>query len=258
MTATGLAGQVAVVTGASSGIGASIAEHLAQAGCHVVVTARRSLAGAQATAGRVRDCGVDCLVLPIDLVEHDRLEAFVERAFSWKGHCDVWVNNAGVDTLTGEGRHWCFEEKLARLLRVDVSGTLLLSRSVGRRMRAAGGGAIVNLGWDQAATGMAGDSGELFATAKGAVMAMTRSLALSLAPEVRVNCVAPGWIQTAWGADASDSWQRRAIQESALARWGRPEDVARVCRFLVSPEAGFVTGQIVNVNGGFRASAPET
>jgi 3-oxoacyl-[acyl-carrier protein] reductase len=97
---------------------------------------------------------------------------------------------------------------------------------------------------------MEGDSGELFAATKGAVMAFTRSLALSLAPAVRVNAVAPGWIRTAWGETASSAWQERAVRETPLARWGTPEDVARACRFLVSPEAAFLTGQVVRVNGG--------
>jgi 3-oxoacyl-[acyl-carrier protein] reductase len=117
-------------------------------------------------------------------------------------------------------------------------------------MTEAGGGSVVTMGWDQAETGMEGDSGELFSATKGAVMAFTRSLALSLAPEVRVNAVAPGWIKTAWGENASEAWQARAIRETPQARWGTPEDVARVARFLVGPGSGFLTGQVVRVNGG--------
>jgi 3-oxoacyl-[acyl-carrier protein] reductase len=86
-------------------------------------------------------------------------------------------------------------------------------------------------------------------------MAFTRSLAKSLAPRVRVNCVAPGWIKTSWGEDASEHRQQRAIAESLLERWGTPEDVARAVRFLVGPEASFITGQVLNVNGGFRDSS---
>lgn len=110
----------------------------------------------------------------------------------------------------------------------------------------------MTIGWDQAATGMAGDSGELFAATKGAVMAFTRSLALSLAPRVRVNCVAPGWIRTAWGEGASEVWHRRAQQESMLGRWGTPADVADAVSWLLSEQAAFVTGQVLAVNGGFR------
>jgi len=83
-------------------------------------------------------------------------------------------------------------------------------------------------------------------------MAMTKSLAQSLAPRVRVNCVAPGWIQTAWGQDASDQWQRRAQKESLMDRWGLPADVAAAVVFLCLPESNFISGQVLPVNGGFR------
>jgi 3-oxoacyl-[acyl-carrier protein] reductase len=109
---------------------------------------------------------------------------------------------------------------------------------------------ILNMGWDQADTGMEGDSGQLFGATKAAVMAFTKSLALSLAPQVRVNCLAPGWIRTAWGEHASAKWQERVRRETPLGRWGTPEDVARVARWLVSPHASYITGQIVRINGG--------
>ena len=101
---------------------------------------------------------------------------------------------------------------------------------------------------------MEGDSGELFATTKGAVMAFTKSLAKSLAPHVRVNCVAPGWIKTAWGDQASTEWQERAARECLLDRWGEVEDIADAVQWLISPQARFITGQIINVNGGFRTN----
>jgi 3-oxoacyl-[acyl-carrier protein] reductase len=88
-------------------------------------------------------------------------------------------------------------------------------------------------------------------------MAFTKSLARTLAPKVRVNCLAPGWIQTAWGENASAYWQRRAEAESLLGRWGTPEDVALTAAFLCSPAAGFITGQIVHVNGGYRGEFVE-
>jgi 3-oxoacyl-[acyl-carrier protein] reductase len=164
---------------------------------------------------------------------------------------DIWVNNAGVDVLTGPGADETLEEKLERLWRVDVLATVRMSRSVGQRMKARGG-VILNMGWDQAEHGMAGDSGEMFATIKGAVMAFTRSLAQSLAPRVRVNCLAPGWIQTDWGQQASEAWQARARGDSLLGRWGSVDDVARAARYLVGPSASFVNGQVLAVNGGFR------
>ena len=97
---------------------------------------------------------------------------------------------------------------------------------------------------------MEGDSGQLFAAIKGAVMCFTRSLALSLAPEVRVNCVAPGWIRTAWGETASATWQERVREETPLRVWGLPEDVAETAVWLASSSARFITGQTIRVNGG--------
>lgn len=117
-----------------------------------------------------------------------------------------------------------------------------------------GSGVILNIGWDGAERGMAGETAELFAAAKGAVMAFTRSLAQSLAPPVRVNCLALGWIKTAWGESTSEYWQQRARRESLVGRWGEPSDVAQAARFLVSPAAAFITGQVIPVNGGFRNS----
>src|SRR6202044_2908727 len=101
---------------------------------------------------------------------------------------------------------------------VDVTATIRLCRAVGQRMKEQGHGSIVTMGWDQAETGMEGDSGELFTATKGAVLAFTRSLALSLAPEVRVNAVSPGWIKTAWGESASEHWQERVLRETPLGR----------------------------------------
>jgi len=109
---------------------------------------------------------------------------------------------------------------------------------------------ILTMGWDQAETGMEGDSGQLFGAAKAAVIAFSKSLAVSLAPAVRVNCLAPGWVRTAWGAGASAAWQERVRRETPLGRWGEPEDVAGAAVWLASDAAAFVTGQVVRVNGG--------
>ena len=133
---------------------------------------------------------------------------------------------------------------------MDVKATMRLSRDVGARMKARGRGAILTVGWDQAETGMEGDSGQLFAAVKGAVTCFTRSLALSLAPEVRVNCLAPGWIRTAWGETASAAWQERVRRETPLGVWGLPEDVAAAAAWLASPAAAFMTGQTIRLNGG--------
>ena len=162
----------------------------------------------------------------------------------------IWINNAGADILTGTLKQASFAERLQALWQLDVAAAMQLSRLAGQRMQAAGGGAIVNVGWDGAARGLASDSGQLFAAAKGAVMAFSRSLAQALAPSVRVNCVAPGFVCTDWGQQASQAWQERVCKSTLLGRWGQPADVARAVRFLVSPAAAFITGQVLDVNGG--------
>ena len=211
-----LDGQTAVVTGSSSGIGRAIALEFARGGANVLVHARRNRAGAEEVALEIQSLGCESQVVLADLSEQAEQDRLVEAAWSWLP-VDVWVNNAGADVLTGDAAHWSFEQKLTALWQVDVVGTLRLSRAVGQRMKQRGHGVILNMGWDQADTGMAGDSGEMFAAVKGAVMAATRSLAKSLAPRVRVNCLAPGWIRTAWGEQASADWQERASMNRCSA-----------------------------------------
>jgi len=249
-----LSGCCAVVTGSSSGIGRAIALELARGGADVVVHYRQSAEAAEETAAHIRTLGQRADLLAADLADHDAYPSLVQQAWDCFGKVDVWVNNAGVDLLTGDALHWPVTRKLQSLLDVDVFGTVVLSKLAGGRMwddnGDGAGGVILNIGWDQAACGMEGDSGELFAASKNAVMGFTRSLSLSLAPRVRVNCIAPGWIRTAWGETASERWQQRVLQETPLERWGTPEDVARTARFLASREASFITGQVINVNGG--------
>jgi 3-oxoacyl-[acyl-carrier protein] reductase len=245
-----LTGLRAVVTGSTSGIGQAIALELASGGADVIVHGRRSRDAAESVVAGIRRLGVRSDVRLADLREPDQCQRLVTETWKlWQG-IDVWINNAGADTLTGDAARWSFERKLEELFTVDVRATMLLSRAAGKRMKAAAGGVILNMGWDQAETGMEGDSGELFAAMKGAVMAFTRSLALSLAPAVRVNGLAPGWIRTAWGEGASAVWQERVRRETPLQCWGTPQDVASLARWLVSPAARYITGQIVRCNGG--------
>jgi 3-oxoacyl-[acyl-carrier protein] reductase len=239
-----------VVTGSSTGIGRAIAIELARAGADVTVHYRNSQAEAERTAEQVRQLGVNAAVVQADLAIESNCTMLIEAAWQSFGGCEIWVNNAGADTLTGEWAARPFQQKLDQLWLVDVRSTIVLSREVARRMIEAGGGVILNMGWDQAATGMEGDSGQLFGAVKGAVMAFSKSLSVSVAPLVRVNCLAPGWIRTAWGDRASDVWQRRVLRETPLGRWGTPEDVAQAARFLCSDAARFLTGQVININGG--------
>ena len=245
-----LRGCRAAVLGSTSGIGRAVALALARAGADVIVHGRSSLASAEAVAAEVRAKGVRADVMMADLADRAAGDRLVDYAWALWGGLDAWLHIAGADTLTGAAASLPFDAKLDLLWSVDVTATMRLCRAVGKRMKQQGSGAIVTMGWDQAETGMEGDSGELFAATKGAILAFTRSLALSLAPTVRVNAVAPGWIKTAWGEGASQPWHDRVLKETPLARWGTPEDVAQVACFLVGPAAAFVTGQVIRVNGG--------
>lgn len=239
-----------VVTGASSGIGRAVALELAQAGADVAIHYAHSSDAATQIAEQIRLLGRTAWTFGCDFHATSTLSAFVQDTWARCGTIDGWVHCAGVDLLTRGAAQWPFAKKLQELLLVDVQATMLVCKEVGRLMQDRGRGVILTIGWDQSDRGMEGDSGELFASAKNAIMGFSRSLAVSLAPEVRVNCIAPGWIKTAWGETASDVWQERVLRETPLQRWGTPEDIAKLARFLASDEASYLTGQVINANGG--------
>ncbi|WP_020474004.1 2-amino-4-hydroxy-6-hydroxymethyldihydropteridine diphosphokinase [Zavarzinella formosa] len=250
VSAKELNGLRVLVTGSTKGIGLAIAAELARGGADVLVHGRRSSEEATKASRQLGTHGIRSGVVMADLANPVERDGLVDAAWNFWGGLDIIVLNAGADLLTGDAPDWSFQQKWEALLAVDLTSTLTLARAFGERMKTRSAGAIVTMGWDQAETGFAGDSGQLFGTVKAAVMAFTRSLAKSLAPDVRVNCVAPGWIKTAWGEQTSPKWQERVQRETPLGRWGLPEDVAKTVRWLVSPNAGFITGQIVRVNGG--------
>ena len=245
-----LNGLRALITGSTSGIGKAMALELAAAGADVIVHGRNASARAEQVTTQCRSYGGRCEALYADVGTETSCTELTEQAWRlWNG-LDIVIANAGADTLTGAAARWPFQRKLGVLWAVDVQGTVTLCRALGQKLQDRGSGTMVTIGWDQAETGMEGDSGQLFAATKGAVMAFTLSLARTLAPEVRVNCLAPGWIKTAWGERASQAWQERVLHETPLRRWGTPEDIAKAARWLVGPRASFITGQMVRVNGG--------
>jgi 3-oxoacyl-[acyl-carrier protein] reductase len=186
-----------------------------------------------------------------DLSTRDACERLVAEAREELGRIDVWVNNAGADVLTGEAADWEWERKLDLLLAVDLKGTIACSYTISEVMREQErGGAIVNMSWDHVTTGMTGEDPQLFSAVKGGVLAFSKSLARSLAPDVRVNVLCPGWIETAFGEQAAPEFHSEVADSTPLGRWGRPQDVAGAAVYLASPESAFVTGQAINVNGG--------
>lgn len=253
-----LAGLRAVVTGASSGIGRAIAGAFAAAGARVGIGFHRSAQAAQELAdqigpawpgGQASGQAGGHVLLQADLSTADGCASIVRDAFAAFENVEVWVNNAGADVLTGEARSWSVERKLDALIDVDLKSTIRCSRLLAGRM--SPGGCIINMGWDHATIdGMAGENPELFAAVKAGVLGFSKSLARSLAPDIRVNVLCPGWVETAYGEGVDREFYEEVAAATPLKRWGTPRDIADAAVWLASPAAAFVTGQAINVNGG--------
>ena len=248
-----LTGRVVLVTGASSGIGQAIAVAAAHAGADVALTYRASETAARGVAGEIQRLGRRAAAYQLDLaaVGPATLSGLAERVRGEFGHVDAWVNNAGADILTGAGADLSPLEKLDLLLRVDLRGSMLASWAAVDLMRSQpGGGVILNMSWDHVTCGLEGRNPQMFSAVKGGVLSFSKSLARSVAPAVRVNVLAPGWIETAFGAGVDRAYYEQVVEQTPLKRWGTPDDVARAAVWLMSDAARFLTGQTVMVNGG--------
>lgn len=244
-----MANRAALVTGASSGIGRAIALAAAHAGADVAITYRVNEAGARDVEREIARLGRRVFVSQLDLADERSIGALGAAARAALGRLDVWINNAGADILTGAHAELPVNEKLDMLLRVDLRGTMLASWRAAELLE--DGGVIINMSWDHVLVGMAGVNPQMYSAVKGGVLAFSKSLARSLAPRIRVNVLAPGWIATAFSEQDMDIGARRAAADSApMKRWGTPEDVAGAAMFLASPAAGFITGETILVGGG--------
>jgi 3-oxoacyl-[acyl-carrier protein] reductase len=247
-----LAGKTVLVTGASRGIGRAIALACAAAGADVAITYHTSQRGAEDVAGAIRALGRRPHVFHLDAAQPPDIARLGHDARAALGRVDVWINNAGADILTGQTAAGSRLEKLDLMLGVDLRGTVLASwAAVELMQQQPTGGVILNMSWDHVLAGsMKGEYAQLFCAAKGGVYSFSRALARSVAPRVRVNVLAPGWVETAYGSELDASTKARITATIPLGRWGAPEDIAYAAVYLASDAAAYVTGQMLMINGG--------
>jgi 3-oxoacyl-[acyl-carrier protein] reductase len=246
-----LDGRVALVTGAGRGFGRAIALAFGHAGADVAVNYRTSAEGAREVVAALEGLGRRAEAVPADVAREDQVGAMVERVLARFGRLDILVNNAGVlvrgpflDTPVAD---------YAAMFAVNVTGTLLCTRAALRPMMAARYGRIINLSTQlvRAAVGTGGFAA--YAAAKGAVEAFTRAMAHEVGPHgVTVNAIAPGGIDTDMSrAVMTPEYRARRIQELPVRHLGGVEDVAYCAVFLAAPEAHYLTGQVLQPNGGW-------
>jgi 3-oxoacyl-[acyl-carrier protein] reductase len=240
-----------LVTGASSGIGRAIALGCARAGADVALTYRSNQAGAEEAAAAIRELGRRAEVLRVDISVEAQVSTLAAELRRRLPRVDAWINNAGADILTGQGGRLSPLEKLDLLLAVDLRGTVLASWAAVDLMREQGSGTIINMSWDHVCLGMAGENPILYSAAKGGIMSFSKSLAREVAPDIRVNILAPGFIETAFGQEANQRFRADVVARTPLRRWGVPEDLVGAAVFLASDASGFMTGASLIVDGGW-------
>ncbi len=249
----GLAGQVVLITGGGSGIGAATARLAAERGARIVL-ADLKVEAAEAVAGGLSAAGASAMALHMDVTDETSIEAGVGAIAAQFGRIDVLVNSAGISL-----RQPSMEMPRGiwdKVMGVNATGTFLMSRCVARRMAGTGGGAIVNLASIMSFSGFGFYPNPAYQASKGAVLNLTRALAVEWAPlAIRVNAVAPTWVRTPLIQTLLDSPEimARIRDVTPLERVAEPEEVAEAVCFLASPAASMTTGHALAVDGGFLA-----
>ncbi len=243
--------KIAVITGASSGIGAAIAKSFALEGATVVVNYLKSRERAEALVEELTASGQRAIAVQADMANKKDIDNLIATTLQEFGRIDIWINNAGADILTGAGATADLSEKLGQLLDVDLKGTMNACWSITAAMQEQGHGVIVNMGWDMSTHGFEGNNPQIFAASKAGILGFTRSFAKTVGPDIRVNMVSPGWIMTAFAEEhMNDEYYQARINEIPLGRFGRPEDVASAVVFLASDESSYLSGEAIKINGG--------
>jgi 3-oxoacyl-[acyl-carrier protein] reductase len=220
----------------------------AEKGATLLVHYGHAQAEAEEVAQIIQSHGGKALLVQADLTDKIEVQRLVSEARILLGTVDVWINNAGASANSTEADGLDEISRFERMLAVDVLACWICSRGTAEMM--SDGGSILTIGWDHALDGAAGVPGQLYATSKGAVIAMTRSLAQTYAPRLRVNCIVPGWVENDWALSRSEAFRTRITGQIPLGRWGQAEDIVNAALYLASPAASFITGQVLVVDGG--------